>query len=371
MRNMSEAHPAKPTPLVQRHRALGARMIDFAGFWLPVQYTSVLSEHQAVREAAGIFDLSHMGEFLFEGPDALSNLQRLVTNDVARLKPGQAQYALLCNERGGIVDDVILYRLSDEAYLMVVNAANIEKDRTWIQERLTGHVQFRDQSDETALIAVQGPKAVQSIRPLAGEEPADLAPFHACHVQVDGADILISRTGYTGEDGFELYLDPEDAARIWDRLLELGHAHGMVPAGLGARDTLRLEAGFPLYGNELTEETSPFAAGLSFAVKLEKGDFIGREALSAERETGSRLKLIGFEMTERGVPRHGYPIWHDESQVGWVTSGAFSPTLGKDIGMGYVPAALSAEDVKLQVEIRGKLKPARIVKGRFLRRAKA
>ena len=367
----NDAFPAKPTPLVQRHQALGARMIDFAGFWLPVQYTSVLSECRAVREAAGIFDLSHMGEFSFSGPDALANLQRLLTNDAARLGPGRAQYTLLCNEKGGVVDDVILYRLSGDEYLMVVNAANIEKDRAWIQERLSGRVAFRDRSDETALIAVQGPRAEACVRLLAGEEPARLQPFQACAARVDGVEILFSRTGYTGEDGFELYLDPAAAPAIWDRLLELGQPLGMLPAGLGARDTLRLEAAFPLYGSELTEEISPLAAGLFFAVKLEKGDFTGREALLRERERGSRLKLVRFEMTERGVPRSGYPLWHDGIQVGWVTSGAFSPTLGKDIGMGYVPLALAETAACLEVEIRGKLKKARIVKGRFLRRKKA
>jgi len=323
----NDAFPAKPTPLVQRHQALGARMIDFAGFWLPVQYTSVLSECRAVREAAGIFDLSHMGEFSFSGPDALANLQRLLTNDAARLGPGRAQYTLLCNEKGGVVDDVILYRLSGDEYLMVVNAANIEKDRAWIQERLSGRVAFRDRSDETALIAVQGPRAEACVRLLAGEEPARLQPFQACAARVDGVEILFSRTGYTGEDGFELYLDPAAAPAIWDRLLGLGQPLGMLPAGLGARDTLRLEAGFPLYGSELTEEISPLAAGLSLRSSWRRATLpAGKPCFGRER--GSRLKLVRFEMTERGVPRSGYPLWHDGIQVGWVTSGAF-PRLGE------------------------------------------
>lgn len=362
------ASPREPkkTPLYDRHVALGARMIEFAGFWMPVQYTGVLAEHRAVRKDVGLFDLSHMGEFSFTGPDAVSNLQRLTTNDVARLKPGQAQYTFLCNDKGGIVDDVILYRLHDDTYLMVVNAANIEKDRTWIRSRLQGRVVAHDQSDETALLAVQGPKALEIVAAVAGRDVGDIASFHCRSIPFDEGEVLVSRTGYTGEDGFELYCDEEIAARLWDRLLEAGSDGVVTPAGLGARDTLRLEARLPLYGNELSEERSPLAAGLSFAVKFDKGEFIGREALVAEREKSSPAKLIGFEMLERGVPRQGYSIWHDGKEVGEVTSGAFAPSLEKDIGMGYVPAELASASTEVEVEIRGKLKRARIVKGRFL-----
>lgn len=356
------------TPLYDRHVALGARMIDFAGFLMPVQYTSVLAEHRAVRESAGIFDLSHMGELVFTGPDAQANLQFLTTNDVARLEPGQAQYTLLCNERGGVVDDVILYRLEDEAYLMVPNAANIEKDLAWIRARLQGRVSVRDRSRETALIAVQGPKAAAIVAAVAGRDLADIASFHCRKLRFAEGDVLVSRTGYTGEDGFELYLDAQAAPALWDRLLEAGAGQDgrLTPAGLGARDTLRLEARLPLYGNELSEERSPLAAGLAFAVKFDKGEFVGREALLAEQEQGSPMKLVGFEMLERSVPRQGYPIWHGGRAVGEVTSGAFSPTLDRDIGMGYVPSELASPGVEVEIEIRGKLKRARIVKGRFL-----
>lgn len=363
----ANANEPTKTPLYDRHRALGARMIDFAGFLMPVQYSGVLSEHRAVRESAGIFDLSHMGEFRFEGPDAAANLQRLTTNDVTKLLPGQAQYTLLCNEKGGIVDDVILYRLDEDAYWMVPNAANIEKDREWIRSRLKGRVTLQDQSLQTALIAVQGPKALEIVSGVLGRDLSGIASFHCQWVAFDQGEVLVSRTGYTGEDGFELYLEAKHAPRLWDRLLEAGR-DALTPAGLGARDTLRLEARLPLYGNELSEERSPLSAGLSFAVKFDKGDFIGKEALLAERQQGSPMKLVGFEMLERGVPRRGYAIWHDGQAVGEVTSGAFAPSLEKDIGMGYVPAELASEDVEILIEIRGKLKKARVVKDRFLKR---
>lgn len=362
------ARELKRTPLTDRHAALGARMTEFAGFWMPVHYTGVLAEHRAVREAAGLFDLSHMGEFRFEGPDAAANLQRLTTNDVSRLAPGQAQYTLLCNERGGVVDDCLLYLLHEGSYLLVVNAANIQKDREWIRARLEGRVTLHDESDETALVAVQGPKSVEIVSRVLGADVSDIPSFCARPVEAGGVSFLVSRTGYTGEDGFELYLDAEAAGALWDRLLEVGRGAGLVPAGLGARDTLRLEARLPLYGNELTEETSPLEAGLAFAVKLDKGDFVGREALAAERERGSERRLIGFEMLERGVPRHGYPIVHGGEPVGWVTSGSFSPTLERDIGMGYVPAALATEGAEVFIDIRGKQKAARIIKGRFVPR---
>jgi len=361
---------ARRTPLAERHTGLGARMIDYAGFWMPVQYTGVLSEHRAVREAAGLFDLSHMGEFRFEGPDAPANLQRLLTNDVLRLVPGQAQYTLLCNERGGVVDDCLLYRLHDGAYLLVVNAANIEKDREWLRARLEGRAALKDLSDETALLAVQGPRSAEIVSSALGTDVAGVPSFHARPVRACGTEVLVSRTGYTGEDGFELYLDAAHAICLWDLLLDAGSGAGLVPAGLGARDTLRLEARLPLYGHELNEEISPLEAGLSFAVKLDKGDFVGRAALAAERERGSARRLVGFEMLERGVPRQGYAILHAEEQVGWVTSGCFSPTLERDIGMGYVPAALAQEGAELQIDIRGKPKRARVRKGRFVQRPK-
>jgi len=365
----ASAEEPKRTPLAGRHLELGARMIEFAGFWMPVQYSGVLAEHRAVRTAAGLFDLCHMGELRFEGPDAAENLQQLTTNDVFRLEPGKGQYTLLCNERGGVVDDCLLYRLGPRDYLLVVNAANTDKVREWARARLRGRVTLRDESSETALIAVQGPRSQTIVGRALEQDFSDLPSFWARTVHAHGAAILVSRTGYTGEDGFELYLDAEAAANLWDRLLQVGQADGLVPAGLGARDTLRLEARLPLYGNELTEEISPLEAGLGFAVKFDKGDFVGREALLAQQEGGAARRLIGFEMLERGVPRHGYPIVHQGREVGWVTSGSFSPTLEKEIGMGYVPAALALEaGAEIAVDIRGRLRRARVVEGRFLPR---
>lgn len=341
-------------------------MIDFAGYWMPLQYSGVLAESRAVRQAAGLFDLSHMGEFRIEGPDAAQNLQRLLTNDVLRLVPGKAQYTLLCNEQGGVVDDCLLYRLGEESYLLVVNAANIDKDREWIRSRLSGRVTLHDESEATALVAVQGPKSVEILAKSLGVDLSDLPSFHARKVLAGGMEILASRTGYTGEDGFELYLDAGKAPALWDRLLDAGGEWGLLPVGLGARDILRLEARLPLYGNELTEEISPLEAGLSFAVKFDKGDFVGRAALAAEREQGVRRRLVAFEMLERGVPRQGYAILHEGARVGWVTSGGFSPTLERDIGMGYVPAELAQEGREIFIDIRGKPRPARLVKGRFV-----
>lgn len=356
---------ALKTPLYDVHVGLGARMISFAGWQMPVQYTGVIQEHRAVRSSVGLFDLSHMGEITFSGPDAAANLQRLTTNDISKLAPGQAQYTLICNEGGGVVDDVIVYRTDDEEYLMVTNAANTEKDRRYLRERLEGRVTMVDVSAETALLAVQGPRAEAVLTDLAETTVSQLKPFHAVKTNVAGVSLLLSRTGYTGEDGFELYCGAKQAVALWERLMEAGKPEGMLPVGLGARDTLRLEARFPLYGNELTEERDPLSAGLSFAVKLEKGPFVGREALVRIKEEGAKERLIGFLMDERGVPRHGYPLVADGEAVGVVTSGSFSPSLERDIGMGYVPAALAAPGTPIGIEIRGQVKRAHVVKGRF------
>ena len=364
---MSEsAAPLKRTPLHDVHVALGARMIEFAGWSMPVQYTSVLAEHRAVRAGVGLFDLSHMGEFAFEGPAAEENLQRLLTNDVASLPPGRAHYTLILNERGGVVDDVILYRLDAGRFMLVVNAANTAKDREWLRSRLKGRVVMEDKSDETALLAVQGPRAEAVVAGLLGRDLSHLPGFAAEQVELDGAQVLLSRTGYTGEDGFELYCSSGDALRLWERFLEAGKGEGIVPVGLGARDTLRLEARLPLYGNELTEETTPLEAGLSFAVKLEKGDFTGREALLAQKERGVARRLVGFEMVERGIPRKGYPVFAGERRVGEVTSGSFSPTLERDIGLAYVASEFATPGTELEVDIRGQRKRAKVIQGRFV-----
>lgn len=363
---MSDSPEPKRTPLYDAHLALGARMIEFAGWSMPVQYTSLLAEHRAVRSGVGLFDLSHMGEFTLHGPAAEENLQRLLTNDVASLPLGRAHYTLLLNEDGGIVDDVILYRLDTGRFMLVVNAANTAKDREWIRGRLKGRVAMDDRSEETALLAVQGPKAEALLAGLLGRELSDFPAFVVEPVVLDGCSLLLSRTGYTGEDGFELYLAAADARHIWELLLEAGSGEGIVPVGLGARDTLRLEARFPLYGNDLTEETTPLEAGLAFPVKLEKGAFVGREALIAQRERGISRKLIGFEMVERGVPRSGYSLFAGDRRVGEVTSGSFSPTLEREIGMGYVATEFANPGTELSVEIRGKQKKAQVIQGRFV-----
>lgn len=365
---MSNAPSLKRTPLYDTHVRAGARMIEFGGWHMPVQYNSLLVEHRAVRRSAGLFDLSHMGEFAFRGADTEKNLQRLLTNDVSSLAPGRAQYTLICNERGGIVDDVIIYRLDDE-FLMVVNAANIDKDRQWLQSRLEGDVVLDDQSDATGLLAVQGPSAALLVAQLADDPQAveALPAFGAIRGAVAGVSCLLSRTGYTGEDGFELYCPADSLEILWNAIMEAGAAFELVPAGLGARDTLRLEARLPLYGNELNEETTPYQAGLGFAVKLDKGEFVGRDALLHEKENGPHRRLVGFVMQERGgAPRTGYRVLHQGEPVGEVTSGSFSPSLEKDIGLAYVPPTLTEPGTELEIEIRNRRKTGVVHKGRFI-----
>ncbi len=364
---MSGTTNLKHTPLYDVHVAAGARMVEFGGWEMPVQYTSLLAEHRAVRSSLGLFDLSHMGEFYFSGPDAEANLQRLLSNDVTALKPGRAQYTLLCNENGGIVDDVILYRLKEE-YLLVVNAGNTDKDREWIRSRLQGRVSLDDRSASTALLAVQGPSAQALVGGLVDEIDLEKMPsFTAAECRVGGVPALLSRTGYTGEDGFEVYCDAANAETLWTKLLSQGGEYDLVPVGLGARDTLRLEARLPLYGNDLSDETTPYEAGLGFAVKLDKGDFVGRAALARQKETGPNRRLVGFIMQERGgAPRHGYRVFYENEAVGEVTSGSFSPTLEKDIGMAYVPSEIGVPGAQIEIEIRNRRKGGVIHKGRFV-----
>ncbi len=356
----------KNTPLHAWHQAAGARLIDFAGWEMPVQYTGVLEEHKAVRSAAGLFDLSHMGELFFAGPEALAALQSLTTNDVAKLRVGQAHYSLLCRPDGGIVDDILVYRL-EPGYMMVVNAANIEKDVAWISEHLPPGVVMENRSAVTALIAVQGPLAAQIVQELTTFDLTELYAFEAASSTVTGQAALISRTGYTGEDGFELYLADTAAPAVWERLLAVGTPKGMVPVGLGARDTLRLEARLTLYGNDIDDTTTPFEAGLGYFVRLEKGDFVGRAALAAQKERGVGRKLVAFVVEGRGIPRHGYPLLSPAGAViGRVTSGSYSPSLARDIGLGYVEMSFAAPGTLIGVDIRGKARPAEIIKGRFV-----
>ncbi len=335
------------TPLHDRHVALGARMVPFAGWEMPVQYEGVIQEHRAVRGDAGVFDVSHMGEIEVEGPRAHELLQGLLSNDLERIGPGQAQYTLLTNEHGGIVDDLIAYRLGEHRYLLVVNAANRQEDFRWLKEReLTGS-DVRDVSDEYALLAVQGPRAIERL----GLAPAK--PFTFAEEEIDGVEVMVNRTGYTGEDGCELLCMAEDAVRLWDSIL----ARGVVPCGLGARDTLRLEVCYPLHGNDISPETDPLAAGLGWTCALAK-EFTGVEALRRIREQGSERKLVAFVMEERAIPRHGMQI----EGGGEVTSGSHSPMLDAGIGMGYVPSGASDAGTKLTIDVRGKPRVARIVK---------
>jgi aminomethyltransferase len=354
------------TPLYALHRRLGARLVPFAGYELPVQYAGILAEHAAVRSAAGLFDVSHMGQIHLTGPGAVAAVERLVTCPVASLRPGRVRYGLLCNEDGGVVDDVTVYRLADDALMLCVNAANVEKDWRWVVRHAGGDVALRDRSAETALLALQGPASAAVLAPVCDADPGALRRFNFAEGAVAGHPALVSRTGYTGSDGFELYLDAAAGETAFEALLEAGRAHGLVPAGLGARDTLRLEAALPLYGHELDDTTSPLEAGLERFVKRAAGGFLGSEAIERRAAAGHPRALVGFVLDGRGIARAGHDIVHDGRPVGVVTSGAPSPTLGKPIGLGYVPPALAAPGTPIEIAIRERAVPARVVRTPFL-----
>ncbi len=340
-------------------------MVPFGGWEMPVQYTGILEEHRTVRRAVGLFDVSHMGEFEVTGPDALATLQTLTTNDVAAIRVGQVQYSLLCDPDGGIVDDLTVYRLAGDRFMLTVNASNIDKDWAWV----TGHgepgARWRNISSETALLAVQGPRAEALLSELADSDVKSLRYYHFAEGTVAGVRALVSRTGYTGEDGFELYVAARDAERLWRALLDRGRPAGIAPIGLGARDTLRLEMRYMLYGNDIDQTTSPLEAGLGWVVRPAKGDFIGRDAIEKVRAAGLRRRLVGFEMAERAVPRHGYRIVKDGRQIGVVTSGSYGPSVDRSIGVGYVEAAYAGVGSELAVEVRGVPQAARVVKTPF------
>ena len=354
------------TPLYDAHRAAGARMVDFAGWEMPVQYSGIIDEHIAVRGRAGLFDVSHMGEVEVRGPGALAACQHATANDVARLADGQAQYSLLLTPEGGIVDDVIVYRRAADRFLICVNASNRERDFAYLREHARG-AEVIDRSDEYALLALQGRRATGILARLTGAQLARVSRFAFTEGEVAGCGALIAHTGYTGEDGWELYCAPEDAEALWNAILEAGRSEGIAPAGLGARDTLRLEAALPLYGHELSEEGTPFEARLAWVVRMEKGDFVGRAALARHRERGPRRCLVGVELTEPGVPRAGYRLLQGDRPVGEVTSGTKSPTLGKGIALGYVDPTASDLATALAVEIRGKAVAAQVVRLPFYR----
>ena len=369
---MSSAAPAvslKRTPLYELHRELGAKLIDFGGWEMPVQYSGILEEHRAVRERAGIFDVSHMGELEVTGPEALAALQELTPNDVARLADGRCHYSAFLTDRGTFVDDLLVYRRAADSFLLVVNASNTAKDFEWAKTHASREARVADASDSFALLAVQGPRAAALCARVSSSDPSDLPYYGFRTMEVLGVPALLSRTGYTGEDGFEIYLRPESAAKVFRGLLAAGGPDGVVPCGLGARDTLRLEAKMALYGNDIDDTVTPWEADLGWIVKMKKGDFIGREALARQKEQGVPRRLVGFEMLDRGIARHGYPA-QTRLGPGIVTSGTHSPTLGKPIGLALLPSAAAAVGEEFSVDIRGRMAKARVVETPFYKRAK-
>lgn len=360
----------KKTPLHSVHRELNARLVDFAGWDMPVDYGAVVAEHLAVRHAAGLFDVSHMGELLIEGEGALELLQRLTPNDVSRLTVGKAQYTALTTPEGCFVDDLIVYRLADSTYLAVVNAANIEKDYAWIDSHRRGEGELTNVSDRYALLALQGPRAQEILAALTPAELEALRSFNFVEATVGGQEAIICRTGYTGEDGFELLVQAEKAEAIWRRLLETGAPRGLEPAGLGARDTLRLEAKLALYGNDIDEEHTVLEADLGWLVKLDKGDFLGRGVLARQAEEGISRKLVGFEMVEPGIARSGYPVLVGGERAATVTSGSYAPYLKKAIGLCYLPPSVWSPGSEIEIEIRGRPVKARVAPTPFYKRKK-
>ena len=360
----------KSTALEQIHIALGAKMVPFAGYNMPVQYSGLRQEHAAVRERAGMFDVSHMGEFFVEGPDAIPFLQKVTSNDVSKLIPGKIQYSCFPNEQGGIVDDLLVYCFSEEHFLLVVNASNMDKDWNHLQNYTSGfEVELSNQSDDYSLLAVQGPKATEILQTLTPFNLNEIRYYNFVIGRIAGIEeVIISATGYTGAGGFELYVPNEHAAKLWNSVIEAGEPYGLLPAGLGARDTLRLEMGMCLYGNDIDDTTSPLEAGLGWITKFSK-DFISSQTFAKQKEEGLSKKLVGFEMIDRGIPRHGYEIAKNGKVVGRVTSGTASPSTGKNIGMGYVPIELSAEGSEFDVLIRNKSIKAQVIKLPFYKKS--
>ncbi len=354
----------KSTALHAKHEALGAKMVPFAGYSMPVSYEGVNAEHETVRNAVGVFDVSHMGEFLVEGPKALELIQKISSNDASKLTIGKAQYSCMPNETGGIVDDLIIYRVKDETYLLVVNASNIQKDWDHISKyNVAIGAEMRDLSDNYSLLAIQGPKAVEAMQSLSSIDLSAIAFYNFEVADFAGIEnVIISATGYTGSGGFEIYCKNEEVEQVWDKVMEAGAKFGIKPIGLAARDTLRLEMGYCLYGNDINDTTSPLEAGLGWITKFTK-DFVNSEALKEQKENGVSRKLVAFELNERGIPRQGYELLDQEGNViGEVTSGTMSPSLGKGIGLGYVPVEHTKPGTELQIRIRKNSLPITIVK---------
>lgn len=362
---MSSEGDLKRTPLYHVHVEAGARMVPFGGWEMPVQYAGIITEHKNVREACGLFDLSHMGEIEVTGERALEFVQKVTTNNAASLAPGQVQYSIMCRPDGGIVDDILVYRDTDR-FILVVNASNTTKDYEWLRSQAAGGVKLENKSDDTALIAIQGPRSEEVLAPLTDVDLGQLGYYRFTRGSVSGAQALISRTGYTGEDGFEIYVSPEDSETVWREIMQEGERFGIMPVGLGARDSLRLEMAYSLYGHEINESTTPVEAGLMWVVKPAKGDFIGRQAILEAKAKGPDRKIIGFELTGRNVPRQGFLIEKDGQVIGEVTSGTFSPTLEKSIGLAYIDVAQASVGNSVDVVIRDKRIPATLVSTPFV-----
>ena len=358
----------KNTALTSTHEALGAKLVSFAGYNMPVQYEGVNIEHETVRNAVGVFDVSHMGEFLIEGGHALALIQKVCSNDASKLTIGKAQYSCFPNDDGGIVDDLILYKIEEETYLLVVNASNIEKDWNWIQSKNDVGAEMRDLSDAYSLLAIQGPKAIEAMQSLSSHDLSEIKFYNFIVGDFAGIEhVIISATGYTGSGGFEIYCKNSEVRQVWDKVFEAGEDYGIKPIGLAARDTLRLEMGYCLYGNDIDDTTSPIEAGLSWITKFTK-EFTNSKALEDEKRRGPERKLIAFELDERGVPRHGYDIVDNNgNKIGVVTSGTMSPSLGKGIGLGYVPSVFTSVDSKINIQIRKNAVPATVVKLPFFK----
>jgi len=353
------------TPLYERHKALGAKMSPFAGYEMPIEYEGILKEHEAVRNLVGLFDVSHMGEIEIRGKRAIDFCQKVSTNDVSALKPGKIQYTTILNEQGGIIDDCTLYRLSEESFLYVVNASRRQEVLGWFEKHKIDHSEIQDKSDEFGLLALQGKKANSLLSQLVKRDLDTVAYYEFIWTELLGTAVLISRTGYTGEDGFEIYISSKKVVEAWDLVLSEGKTAGIMPVGLGARDTLRLEMGYLLYGNDMKEDTTPLEAGISWAVKLEKGHFIGRDALLQQKEKGIRRRLRGIKMKGRAIPRSHYELTDGSKKIGEVTSGTYSPTLKQGIALGYIEPTFKNGD-EIFVTVRGKAQSAEIVKPPFV-----
>lgn len=357
----------RKTSLYQKHLQYGGKMIDFAGWALPVEYEGIIPEHEAVRNNAGLFDVSHMGEVEIKGPDAFNFVQYLVTNDIAVMEDNQVLYNFMCYPNGGVVDDLLVYQYNREHYFLVVNASNADKDYQWMLDNKGDfNVEIINVSDQYSELALQGPKAQEILQKLTDTDLGEIKFFYfKDKVVIDGVPCLVSRTGYTGEDGFEIYLDHENAPKLWDAIMEAGKEAGIKATGLGCRDTLRFEATLPLYGNELSPEISPLEAGYGFFVKLNKENFIGKDALVAQKEAGLKRKIVGFELLDKGIPRHGYPVIADGKEIGVVTTGYLSPTLKKPIGLALVDAAYSQLETPIEIQVRKRALAAKVVNKKF------